>query len=189
MAKAAAELNEVHAPPAGTWEIDPVHTSVGFVARHLMVAKVRGRFSEFSGTIHIADRPEHSSVDVTIQATSISTDTGQRDEHLRSPDFLDVERYPTLMFRSKKVEITGTDTLRVTGDLTIKDVTRPVVLDVVYEGTQPDPWGGTRAGFSARAELDRDDWGITWNQTLVTGGVVVGKKVRIELDIEARLAS
>jgi polyisoprenoid-binding protein YceI len=189
MAKtAAAQRAAVEAPPAGTWELDKAHTHVGFVARHLMVAKVRGRFQDFSGTIHIAEAPEDSSVDVTIQAASIHTDTGQRDDHLRSPDFLDVERFPTLTFRSTNVELTSDDTLRVTGDLTIKDVTRPVVLDVTYEGTTPDPWGGTRAGFSATTELDREDFDITWNAALETGGVVVGKKVRIELDIEASLA-
>ena len=184
MARSSGALQQLEWPTAGAWKIDPVHSHIGFVARHAMVAKVRGRFTEFSGDVHIDDIPARSSVDVTIEAGSITTDSAQRDTHLRSPDFLDVERYPVLTFRSTGVEVTGNDTLRLSGDLTIKGVTRPVTLDVTYEGAQVDPWGNTRAGFSAVAETDREDFGIAWNQAMDTGNLLIGRKVRIELDIE-----
>ena len=171
----------------GVWEIDPSHSSVEFVARHLL-SKVRGRFSEFSGTLTIADRPTESSAEVTIDAGSITTGTEDRDTHLRSADFLDVERYPTLSFRSTAVRA-GDEPGRylVDGDLTIRDVTRPVTLDVEYLGWSDDPWGGKRAGFSATTEITRDDFGASWNVVVESGGLLVGKKVRIELEVEAVL--
>lgn len=171
-------------PAPGTYEIDPVHTSVEFVVRHLMVAKVRGRFAGFSGTVHIDEVPEESSVAGVIDATSIDTGQPDRDEHLRSADFLEVERFPELRFASTRVE-TGAETWTVTGDLTIRGVTRPVELDVEFVGGVIDPWGGQRLGFSASTEIDREDFGLTWNQPLEAGGFVVGKKVRIELEAEA----
>lgn len=174
-------------PAAGTWVIDPVHSNLGFVARYLMVTKVRGHFNDFSGTIHIADGPELSSVEVTITAASIDTENEMRDNHLRSPDFLDVERFPTLQFKSTKVEQTGDNELRVIGDLTIRDVTRPVVLEATFEGATSDLMGNSRVAFSATTEIDREDFGITWNQTLETGGVLVGRKIRIELETLATL--
>jgi polyisoprenoid-binding protein YceI len=171
----------------GAWEIDPSHSNVEFVARHLL-SKVRGRFSGFSGTLTIADQPTESSAEVTIDAGSITTGTDDRDTHLRSADFLDVERYPTLSFRSTAVRA-GDEPGRylVDGDLTIRDVTRPVTLDVEYLGWSDDPWGGKRAGFSATTEITRDDFGASWNVVVESGGLLVGKKVRIELEVEAIL--
>lgn len=189
MAQTTTQQTGIQSPPAGMWKLDPAHTIVGFVARHLMVTKVRGRFASFDGTLHIDEVPELSHAEVTIEASSIDTGTPDRDAHLRSPDFLDVERYPTLRFRSAGTEITGDNAFRLKGDLTIRDVTRPVVLDVQYEGTTADPWGGTRAGFTASTEIDREDWGLTWNVALEAGGVVVGRKVKIEIEVEAVLAA
>ncbi len=178
-------LEGIEAPAPGTWELDPAHTSVEAVARHLMVTKVRGRFGSVSGTIHVADRIEDSWVEATIDAASIDTGNAQRDAHLRSPDFLDVENHPTIAFRSTRVARIGERDLRVEGNLTLRGATRPVVLGVTYEGLIGDTMGGTRTGFSARTELNREDFGMTWNQALETGGVVVGKTVQIELDIQA----
>lgn len=183
-----AVSTQVEAPAAGTWEIDPVHSAVTFAARHLMVSKVRGGFRGFRGTLHVSDVPEQSWVEVEIDAASIDTGEAQRDAHLRSPDFLDAERFPALTFRGTEVERTGERTLRVRGDLTIRDVTRPVDLDVEYLGVVADPWGGTRAGFTASTEIDREDFGVTWNQLLEAGGVVVSRKIRIELEVEATRA-
>ncbi len=184
MAAVSRAVRQLDRPAAGEWEINPVHSHIGFVARHVAVTKVRGTFSELSGHIHIDDVPERSSVDVTIQAGSITTDSAQRDAHLRSLDFLDVERYAVLTFRSTAVEVMGNGRVRVTGALTIKDVTRPVTLDVTYEGSQVDPLGGIRAGFSAVTEIDREDFGITWNRLAEAGSLLVGRKVGIELDVE-----
>ncbi len=184
LADSSRAVQELERPATGEWEIDQVHSHIGFVSRHVAVTKVRGRFTEYSGHVHIDDVPEKSTVDVTIQAASITTDSAQRDAHLRSPDFLDVERYAVLSFRSTVVEVTSNATARVTGALTIKDVTRPVTLDVTYEGAQVDPWGGIRAGFTAAAEIDREDFGITWNRVAEAGSLLVGRKVRIELDVE-----
>jgi polyisoprenoid-binding protein YceI len=176
-------------PPPGRWSIDPAHSELQFIARHMMIAKVRGRFREFSGTLNIAEVPEQSWVEVTIKAASIDTGDQQRDAHLRSPDFLDVERYPELRFRSTSVREGDGDRWQVTGDLTIRDVTRPVTLDVEYCGAATDPWGKLRAGFLASTEIDREEFDITWNQALESGGFLVGRGVRIEADIEAVLVS
>ena len=174
-------------PVAGKWEIDKSHTTIEAVARHLMVSKVRGGFTEFSGTIEIADRPEDSSVTVTIDTASIDTGGGKRDGHLKSPDFLDVENYPTLDFRSTSVEAAGSDRWNVTGDLTIRGTTRPVVLDVTFEGVLVDPFGQTKAVFSAATELNREDFGMVWNAPLEAGGVLVGKTLKINLEIQGTL--
>ncbi|MGZ4139241.1 MAG: YceI family protein [Actinomycetota bacterium] len=181
---ATRKLGDVEVPAPGVWQLDDGHTTVGFVARHLMVSKVRGRFEDVTGEITIGERPEDSRVDVTIEASSIRSDSPQRDEHLRSADFLDVERFKTLTFRSTSVEQTGPASLHVAGELTIRDQTRPVVLEVEFHGVQKAPWGATVAGFSARAEIDREDWGMTWNAALETGGLVVSKKVTIEIETE-----
>jgi polyisoprenoid-binding protein YceI len=181
-------VDGVTLPAAGDWQLDPSHTTVEFVGRHLMVSKVRGRFPEVEGVIHVADDPADSSVEVTIQTASVDSRDANRDAHLRSEDLFHVEQYPTITFRSTKVEGEGSE-WKVTGDLTIKDVTRPVVLDVELTGVVSDPWGGRRAGFSAHTDVNREDWGITWNLALEAGGVVVSKKIRIELEIEAILAS
>jgi polyisoprenoid-binding protein YceI len=173
-----------------TWSIDPGHSAVHFGVRHMMFTKVRGRFTRWSGELRL--HPEHlasSSVEVTIEAASIDTADAQRDGHLRSPDFLDADRFPTITFRSTKVEDLGEGKLRVSGDLTIHGVTRPVVLDTEYAGRAQDPWGNDRAGFAARAAVDRTDFGLRWNQALETGGVLVGNKVEIELELEAVAAA
>jgi polyisoprenoid-binding protein YceI len=180
-------VDGVQLPAAGRWDIDRSHSSVEFAVRHLMVSKVRGRFGEFSGTLHIGEAPEESSVEVVIEATSIDTRDGGRDEHLRSADFLDVAGHPTLTFRSTAVR--GRDERwQVDGELTIRGVTRPVTLDVTLEGVVRSPWGKQVASFTASTEVDREDFGLTWNQALETGGVLVGRKVRIELSVEAILA-
>jgi polyisoprenoid-binding protein YceI len=178
----------IEAPAAGTWNIDLAHSELAFVARYLMVTKVRGGFGEFSGTLHIAEAPEASWVEVTIKAASIDTGTPDRDKHLRSADFLDVERFPELRFKSTKVELTGGTGLKVTGDLTIRDVTKQVVLDAEFQGIAKDPWGGTRAAFSATTEIDREEFGASWNVALETGGWLVSKRVRLELEAQAILA-
>jgi len=172
-------------PEAGTYALDQGHTTVEFVGRHLMITKVRGRFTDFDGKVVIGETPDQSSVEVTINAASVNSGDDSRDNHLRSPDFLDVERYPTITFRSTSVEIDPDGSAKVTGDLTVKDVTRPVTLDVEFDGAQPDPWGGQRLGFSAATEINREDWGLTWNVALETGGVLVGKKIRLEFNVEA----
>ena len=178
-------------PAPGTWFIDPVHSQVEVVARHMMVSKVRGRFRELSGAIVVDPIPERSSVEVTIDAASIDTGDEKRDEHLRSADFLDVERFPVVRFVSVAVEpmppLTDLDVDRwqVEGDLTIRDVTRRITLELELGGVVIDPWGTPRAGFHALTELDRDDFGITWNQALEAGGFLVGKTLNVEVEIEA----
>lgn len=169
-----------------TWQIDAAHSVVEFAVKHLMLATAKGRFATVSGTI-VADEadPARSSVDVTIDAASIDTRNEQRDGHLRSPDFLDVERYPTITFRSRRVEPLGGDRVRVVGDLTVRDVTREVVLDAAFHGRAKDPWGNERVGFSAQTSIDRRDFGATWNVPLEGGGVVVGHEVKIGIEIEA----
>jgi polyisoprenoid-binding protein YceI len=171
-------------PEPGIYEIDPIHTMVEFVVRHLGLAKVRGRFTDVAGTITVADEPAHSSVEVTIQAASIDTREPDRDAHLRSPDFLDVENHPTIEHRSTAVHSEG-DKWLVDGDLTIRGVTRPVTLEVDFEGAAKDPWGNTRLGFTATTEINREDFGLTWNQPLEAGGWLVGKQVKIEISAEA----
>ena len=151
----------------------------------MMIAKVRGRFREFEGRIRIGERPEDSRVEVVIEAASIDTRDRTRDEHLRSADFLDVERYPEVRFASTSVRPGDKERWQVTGDLTVRDVTRPVALDVEYNGAMVDPWGNLRAGFLATTEIDRENFDITWNQALEAGGFLVGKGVRIEIDVEA----
>lgn len=177
-------IEALERPAPGTWAIDRSHTSAEFVARHLMIAKVRGRFTDVAGTIEIDEVPEQSSAHVTIQSASITTGDDGRDAHLRSPDFLDVERFPTLEFRSTDVTHDGSRGL-VTGDLTIRGVTRSVVLDVEFGGAATDPWGNSRIAFTASTQVNREDFGLTWNAPLEAGGVVVGPKVRIELSVEA----
>jgi polyisoprenoid-binding protein YceI len=170
-----------------TWTIDPSHTTVEFVAKHMMITTVKGRFAELTGTI-VADETNlsESSVEATMQAASLDTRSEQRDAHLRSPDFLDVERYPEVTFKS--TGISGTkDSFELTGDLTIRGVTRPITLDVTFEGEGKDPWGGTRASFSARGKFDRRDFGLTWNVALETGGILVSNEVKINIEAQAVL--
>jgi polyisoprenoid-binding protein YceI len=176
-------------PVAGTYTVDPMHTSVEFIGRHLMITKVRGRFPEVSGTITIDDEPERSQVEVEVQVASIDSGNSDRDAHLRSADFFNAAEYPTISFRSTKVEAGGSGTWTVTGDLTVRDVTRSVTLEVDFDGANASPFGDERIAFSAAADVDREDWGLTWNVGLETGGVLVGKKVRIELNVQAVAAA
>ena len=168
------------------WAIDTGHSAIDFSVRHMMFGRTSGRFARFSGDLRLdPDDLKRSSVDVTIDASSIDTNDAERDAHLRSPDFLDVEKFPTLTFRSTRVEDLGEGRLRVFGQLTIHGVTRDVVLDTEYGGRVRDPWGNDRAGFSARTSVDRTEFGLKWNLALETGGIVVGNKVDIEIEIEA----
>jgi polyisoprenoid-binding protein YceI len=189
MAQAAPTrtIRGIQAPIPGTWEIDPSHTNIGFVARYLMVTKVRGHFTKFSGAIHVAERPQDSWAELAIDAASIDTNQPDRDNHLRSPDFLDVEHYPTITYKATKLELTGANTLKVTGDLTVRDVTRPVVLDVEFEGVTKDAYGKSRVAFSATSEIDRTEFGASWNMVLETGGFLVSKEIKLELDVLATL--
>jgi polyisoprenoid-binding protein YceI len=168
------------------WNFDAVHSNIGFSVRHLMISRVNGHFRTWTGTLSIDEaNPAASAVEVKIDAASIDTKEPQRDDHLRSPDFLDAQNFPHLVFRSTRMDKVADDRYRVTGDFTIRDVTRPVVLDVEHFGRQKDPWGGERTGFSAKTFIDRKDYGLTFNVPLEGGGVVVGDRVDITLDIEA----
>lgn len=171
-------------PVAGTYELDPSHSSADFQVRHLGLSKVRGGFAIERGSVVIGDDPLESSVEVTLDAASFSTGAEDRDGHVKSADFLDVEQFPTLSFRSTGVRQDGDD-WKVDGELTVKDVTRPVTLDVEFEGANTDPWGNGRIAFAAETEINREEFGITWNQTLETGGVLVGTKVKITIDVQA----
>jgi polyisoprenoid-binding protein YceI len=186
---ATRHVSDLEVPLGGTYDIDPSHTNVGFVVRHLMVSKVRGAFGSVHGTIVIGDDPFESVVDVSIDTASVATGDDQRDAHLRSPDFFDVEQFPRLTYRSRSVRHAGEGRFIVEGDLTVRGITRPVELDVRFDGGVADPWGNIRVGFSARGEIDRGDFGLTWNQALEGGGVVVGRKVTIDLEAEAVLRS
>lgn len=172
-----------------TWAIDAAHSEAGFAVKHLMISTVKGRFGAISGQVVLDEaNPATSTVEADIDTASIDTRAEQRDAHLRSPDFFDVEKYPTLKFRSTKVEARGNGEFRVTGDLTIRDVTKQVVLEVEETGRATDPWGGERIGFTATTKLDRDEFGLTWNAALEAGGVMVGNEVKINLEIQAVLA-
>ena len=168
------------------WNFDPVHSDIGFSVRHLMISKVRGHFAKWTGTLLIDDaNPANSKAEVSIEAASIDTKEQQRDDHLRSPDFFDAANHPTLTFQSTRVEKTGEEEYKVTGNLTIRGVTKEVTLAAEYLGRNKDPWGGLRIGFSAKTSVDRRDFGLTFNMPLEGGGVVVGDKVEIGLEIEA----
>jgi polyisoprenoid-binding protein YceI len=170
------------------WDLDPVHTTIEFAVKHMMFTTVRGRFKSFTGTVQVDERnPNNSRVDVTIDTPSLDTGVADRDTHLRSADFLDVETYPKITFRSTSVEGAHTkegDRFRVIGDLEIRGKAIGVTLDVTFEGVGKDPWGKQRAGFAAQAEIDRREWGLRWNQALETGGVLVGNKVKIEVEAQ-----
>lgn len=174
-----------------TLQIDPAHTSVEFAVKHMMFTTVRGRFKDVKGTVEVDEgNPGRSSVNVEIDAASIDTGAPDRDAHLRSADFLDVENHPKITFRSKRVEVApgGSakegDQFRITGDLTIRGTTMEVTLDCVYQGRGKDPWGGERAGAQATTRIDRRDWGLKWNQALETGGILVANEVRIEVEVQ-----
>jgi polyisoprenoid-binding protein YceI len=170
---------------SGDYTIDTAHSRIGFVARHAMVTKVRGQFEDYTATAHVdTENPAASSAEVTINVASIDTGNADRDAHLRSPDFFDAEKYPTITFRSTDVQRDGQE-LTVTGDLTIKDVTKPVTIVFEEAGSAVDPFGNTRVGFEGAVTVNRKDWGLTWNAALETGGVLVSEKVTLEFDISA----
>jgi polyisoprenoid-binding protein YceI len=166
------------------WSIDPAHSHVEFAVRHLMISTVKGRFTDVSGVVTSHDDPAKGAVDIEIGVASIDTREAQRDAHLRSADFFDAENFPTITFKSRRIENVKGDSFTIAGDLAIRGVTRPVVLDVTSEGRGKDPWGGERAGFSATTKIKRSEFGLTWNQLLETGGVAVGDDVKISIDVE-----
>jgi polyisoprenoid-binding protein YceI len=172
--------------PAGTWAIDTAHSTIGFTVRHMMVSKVRGTFKDFTADLVTGENPLDSTVSATVQMASIDTGDDGRDEHLRTNDFFDAENHPTMTFRSTRLEGTGSE-YQLHGDLTIRGVTRPVAFDLELGGVAKDPWGNTRTGFTATGSINRKDFGVNFNAPLETGGVIVGDKVTIELDIEATL--
>ena len=170
----------------GTYAIDPTHSRIGFVARHAMVTKVRGSFNEFEGSgTFDAENPANSSLQLTIQAASIDTRNADRDGHLKSNDFFDMEHYPEITFASTAVEQADAENYRVTGDLTIKGVTKPVTVDFEYSGSAVDPYGNTRIGLEGKTTVNRKDWGVSWNAALEAGGVLVGEKVTLEFEVSA----
>ncbi len=172
--------------PTGTYTIDPTHSRIGFVARHAMVTKVRGSFNEFDGTGSFdADNPTAAQLQLTIQAASIDTRNEDRDGHLRSNDFFDMDTHPQINFTSTAVEQTGDAEYQVTGDLTIKGVTKPVTIEFEYTGTAVDPYGNTRIGLDGETTVNRKDWGVNWNTALEAGGVLVSDKVTLEFEVSA----
>lgn len=168
-----------------SWIIDPAHTRAEFTARHMMVTNVRGQFTDITGAVDFnEENPTQSTLDVKIGVASINTREEKRDAHLKSPDFFDAENYPYLTFKSKRVQKTGDNTGRLVGDLTIRDVTKEVTLDVEYNGQAKSPWGTTSAGFTATAKVNRKDWGLNWNVALETGGWLVGDTIGINIEAE-----
>jgi polyisoprenoid-binding protein YceI len=180
---ATRSINSIDLPPAGTWKVDPGHADVGFVGRHFGLTTVRGRFTGVDATVVIGDDITASSVDVVIDMASVSSGDQSRDDHLRSADFFDVEHHPRATFRSTGIVADGSAG-SISGELTIKDVTRPVTLDVEYLGRAIDPWGGERTVFSASAVINREQWGLTWNMLLEAGGLLVSKEIRLEIEVE-----
>ena len=168
---------------AGTWNVDVSHSNVSFTARHLMITKVRGRFTSFTGSVTIADDKLQSSVTATVDMGSVSTGDTGRDAHIVGADFFDAETFPTMTFVSTGIEPAGSDYV-LKGDLTIKGVTKPVQFDLEFDGASTDPWGNFKSGFTAETEINRKDWGLEWNMALETGGVVVSEKIKIQLDIQ-----
>ncbi|MCA9924062.1 MAG: YceI family protein [Anaerolineales bacterium] len=168
-----------------SWQIDSAHSEINFSVRHMMISKVRGTFESFSGSVNFDEsNPTNTTVDISIDAAGINTREDQRDGHLRSPDFLNADEFPTLTFKSTKVEQIDENNGKLYGNLTIRGVSKPVVLDVEYAGQAKSPWGTTSAGFSAKTSINRNDWGLTWNQALETGGILVGDKIAIEIELE-----
>ena len=168
-----------------SWKIDPSHSEVTFSVRHMMISNVHGRFEKLSGAVDFNEAdPALSTVDVQIEAASVSTRDGQRDGHLRSPDFFNTDAYPYLTFKSKRLELVDAENGRLYGDLTIRDISHPVVLDVAFNGLSKSPWGATVAGFSASTKISRKDWNLNWNMALETGGVLVGDAININVEVE-----
>ncbi|GAA0389827.1 polyisoprenoid-binding protein [Acrocarpospora corrugata] len=179
------EWQGLNIPVAGEFALDVAHTRVGFVAKHMMVSKVRGNFAEFSGKIVVAENPLESAVEVTLKAESINTGVNDRDGHLRGDDFLSVDKFPEITFRSTAVQNFSGDEFTLVGDLTVRDVTKQVAFKAEFGGAATNPWGQEIFGFTAVTEIDREAFGLTWNQALEAGGVLVGKKVKIEIEGEA----
>lgn len=168
-----------------TYSIDVSHSEIGFQVRHMMFAKVRGQFRSWSASVdYDPGAPEKSSLSVEVETTSIDTRDGKRDDHLRSADFFEAEKFPKLTFKSKRIEAAGSGRYKLTGDLTIKDVTKEIAVDVEATGSGKDPWGNARLGFSAKASINRLDWGLKWNQALEAGGVLVSDKVDIDAEVQ-----
>ena len=185
---ASSIIDKTNVPTSGIWQIDRTHSDLRIIARHLMVAKVRGTFDDLSGTIVVADDLLQSSVEIEAKAASVTTGTPDRDNHLRSPDFLDTDQYPLVTFKSTGI-VPKRGGWTLSGDLTIRGVTNPVTFEVAFEGETTDPYGNTKAGFSAAGEIERKDWGLTWNVPLEGGGMLVSEKFKIEFDVEAGLQS
>ncbi|MFI6051818.1 YceI family protein [Streptomyces violascens] len=183
---APVEVDPALAALSGTYTIDPAHSSIGFTVRHAMVTNVRGSFTEHEGTLTLdGENPGASSASIDVKIASIDTGIADRDGHLRSGDFFDAEQFPVMSFRSTGAEELGGDKYRIIGDLTIKDVTRPLAIDLELNGSATDPYGNQRIGFEGGAEILRSDWGLTWNAALETGGVMVSDKVKLTFDISA----
>jgi len=176
-------------PAAGTYVFDAAHTSVNFSVRHMMVAKVRGHFASPTGTFVIAEDPTKSSVDIEIDWSTVSTGDANRDAHLKSPDFFHVEKFPTIRFRSTGVRHINGDNWTLDGELTVQEITKPVTLDLEVNGVGRDPYGNVKVGFSGTTKINREDFGLTYNAALETGGVMVGKDVSVEVEVEAALQS
>ncbi|MFI9582468.1 YceI family protein [Streptomyces sp. NPDC052236] len=182
----SAPVDPALAALTGDYTLDPAHTSIGFTVRHAMVTNVRGSFTDFQGTLHLdGSDPAQSTAELDIQIASVDTGMADRDGHLRSADFFDAEKFPKMTFRSTRAEQLGGEDYRITGDLTIKDVTRPVTIDLEFNGSATDVYGNERVGFEGSAQILRSDWGLTWNAALETGGVMLSDKVKLIFDISA----
>ncbi|MER7729402.1 YceI family protein [Streptomyces erythrochromogenes] len=185
-AVATLEVDPALAALTGDYVIDPAHSSIGFTVRHAMVTNVRGSFADHEGTLHLdGSDPARSTASIDVKIASVDTGIADRDGHLRSGDFFDAEAFPLMTFRSTEAAFLGGDTYRITGDLTIKDVTRPLSIDLEFNGSATDPYGNQRVGFEGSTDILRSDWGLTWNAALETGGVVVSDKVKLTFDISA----
>jgi polyisoprenoid-binding protein YceI len=182
--KGSSPMADLSALTPGTWEVDPHHSTVGFVVRHIMITKVHGRFTSFTGSITVGEDPLQSRVEATVDMNSIDTGDADRDNHLRTQDFFEVDKYPTMTFVSTNIRPNG-DAYVLTGDLTLKGITKAVDFDLEFEGVAKDMFGNTKAAFSATAEINRKDYGVEWQMVLDTGGLAVSEKVKIELDIQA----
>lgn len=181
-----SNANKSGVPTPGSWTLDPAHSEISIIATHLMVTKVRGHFTEIEGSIQVADDPSRSTVEVTAKAASIDTGSPDRDAHLRSGDFLDAEQYPLVSFRSTSLASEG-ESWKLSGDLTIRDVTQPVVFDLRFDGMMKDPFGNQKAAFFIKGEIERELWGLTWNVPLEAGGLLVSKKFKLEISAQAVL--
>ncbi|GGT30130.1 YceI family protein [Streptomyces chromofuscus] len=182
----AAPVNPQLAALTGAYTIDPAHTTIGFVARHAMVTNVKGKFLDFTGTLHLdGAAPSRSTATIDVTMDSIDTGNADRDGHLKSADFFTTEQFPTMTFRSTKAEALGGDDYRITGDLSILGVTKPITIDLEFNGAAKDPFGNDRVGFEGKAEIARSEWGLTWNAALETGGFLVSDKIKLHFDISA----